>query len=136
VQGQIEWTLNYIKERYGTPVAAWAHEMSAGWYESGGILGHAPLARLYDTGGILSPGATVAMNATGANEYVFTPQQVQALGSMGAPPSGTAAPVQILDHRQIIVQSDVSQSTMSQLNRLLDAHDKELIDDLTAAGVR
>lgn len=29
---QIMWGCDYIKERYGDPVTAWAHELSAGWY--------------------------------------------------------------------------------------------------------
>jgi hypothetical protein len=29
---QIAWGLSYIKSTYGSPVAAWAHENSAGWY--------------------------------------------------------------------------------------------------------
>lgn len=29
---QIAWGLSYIKQRYGSPSAAWAHETSAGWY--------------------------------------------------------------------------------------------------------
>lgn len=29
---QISWGLEYIKERYGSPVAAWAHEQAQGWY--------------------------------------------------------------------------------------------------------
>lgn len=29
---QIRWGLGYIKSRYGSPSAAWAHETSAGWY--------------------------------------------------------------------------------------------------------
>ncbi len=29
---QIGWGLSYIRGRYGTPCAAWAHETSAGWY--------------------------------------------------------------------------------------------------------
>jgi len=29
---QIEWGLGYIKQRYGTPCAAWAHSESSGWY--------------------------------------------------------------------------------------------------------
>ena len=29
---QIMWGLNYIRETYGSPSAAWAHETSAGWY--------------------------------------------------------------------------------------------------------
>lgn len=29
---QISWGLQYIRQRYGSPSAAWAHETSAGWY--------------------------------------------------------------------------------------------------------
>lgn len=29
---QIEWGLAYIRQRYGTPAAAWAHEEQHGWY--------------------------------------------------------------------------------------------------------
>jgi hypothetical protein len=29
---QIKWGLKYIKQRYGSPVAAWAHEQANGWY--------------------------------------------------------------------------------------------------------
>ena len=29
---QITYGLEYIKQRYGSPEAAWAHEVSAGWY--------------------------------------------------------------------------------------------------------
>jgi hypothetical protein len=29
---QILWGLRYIKDRYGSPAAAWAHELATGWY--------------------------------------------------------------------------------------------------------
>jgi resuscitation-promoting factor RpfB len=29
---QIAWGLEYIRSTYGTPVAAWAHELAYGWY--------------------------------------------------------------------------------------------------------
>ena len=29
---QIEWGLNYISKRYGSPSNAWAHSQSTGWY--------------------------------------------------------------------------------------------------------
>lgn len=29
---QIQWGLSYIKERYGDPIHAWAHEQANGWY--------------------------------------------------------------------------------------------------------
>lgn len=31
-QEQIEWGLNYIKNRYGSPSAAWAHSQRTNWY--------------------------------------------------------------------------------------------------------
>ncbi|MGW0764651.1 phage tail tape measure protein [Streptomyces sp. NPDC002676] len=32
---QIRWGLSYIKSRYGSPTAAWAHETNIGWYAKG-----------------------------------------------------------------------------------------------------
>ncbi|HET9657856.1 MAG TPA: hypothetical protein VFP72_21060, partial [Kineosporiaceae bacterium] len=29
---QIDWGLNYIKDRYGSPAKAWAHSQATGWY--------------------------------------------------------------------------------------------------------
>jgi hypothetical protein len=29
---QIMWGLRYIKDRYGSPAAAWRHELATGWY--------------------------------------------------------------------------------------------------------
>jgi len=29
---QIRWGLRYIKDRYGSPAAAWRHELATGWY--------------------------------------------------------------------------------------------------------
>lgn len=57
---QIMWGLKYIKDRYGSPSGAWAHETSAGWY---------------DRGGWLQPGTTVVTNNTGRPEPVFTGDQ-------------------------------------------------------------
>lgn len=31
-QEQIDWGLNYIKQRYGSPAAAWAHSQQTDWY--------------------------------------------------------------------------------------------------------
>ena len=53
--GQIAWMLAYIKSRYGDPIAAWQHELSAGWY---------------DRGGLLPPGLSLAYNTTGRAEVV------------------------------------------------------------------
>ena len=32
---QLRWMMGYIRDRYGSPNAAWAHEVSAGWYDRG-----------------------------------------------------------------------------------------------------
>jgi SLT domain-containing protein len=32
VKVQVDWGLNYIKQRYGSIAAAWAHEQHFGWY--------------------------------------------------------------------------------------------------------
>jgi hypothetical protein len=61
---QIRWGLDYIRRRYGSPGRAWAHELSAGWY---------------DRGGVLKPGLTLAYNGTGADEMVV-PQRLAAGG--------------------------------------------------------
>jgi TP901 family phage tail tape measure protein len=35
---QLQWMMGYIKDRYGSPAGAWAHEQSAGWYKEGGTI--------------------------------------------------------------------------------------------------
>lgn len=55
---QIAWGLSYIKGRYGSPAAAWAHEVAFNWY---------------DQGGMLPPGLSIAMNGTGKPEPVGNP---------------------------------------------------------------
>jgi len=55
---QLSWMFNYIAQRYGTPAGAWAHELSAHWY---------------DQGGWLPPGVSVAVNQTGRSERVLSP---------------------------------------------------------------
>lgn len=57
---QIKWGLQYIKDTYGTPAAAWAHELASGWY---------------DQGGWLQPGTTIVHNDTGRPEAVLSPSQ-------------------------------------------------------------
>jgi hypothetical protein len=49
---------SYIASTYGTPAAAWAHELSAHWY---------------DRGGWLPPGVSLAVNKTGVPERVLAP---------------------------------------------------------------
>lgn len=55
---QIAWGLSYIRGRYGSPLAAMAHEQRFNWY---------------DKGGWLPTGLSLAMNATGKPERVVPP---------------------------------------------------------------
>jgi SLT domain-containing protein len=63
--GQIAGFLDYIIQRYGNPEAAWAHEQAFHWY---------------DQGGLLMPGLTMAMNATGKPERVIPAGAGEGLG--------------------------------------------------------
>jgi hypothetical protein len=53
---QVRWGLAYISGRYGSPAAAWGHERAFNWY---------------DKGGVLKPGMTLAVNATGHDETII-----------------------------------------------------------------
>jgi hypothetical protein len=75
--GQLTAQANYIKARYGTPAAAWAHELSAGWYSRGGLAGNKVAAmaahaggRGFAVGGVLPESMTAYGNSTG-NAYTF-----------------------------------------------------------------
>jgi TP901 family phage tail tape measure protein len=57
-KAQVVWGENYIAQRYGSPAAAWSHEVADNWY---------------DKGGWLMPGTTVAHNGTGKPERVVGP---------------------------------------------------------------
>lgn len=74
---QAEFGLKYIKQRYGDPVRALEFHDKAGWYAEGGRVtadgSDAPT--LYDTGGILPPGITNIMNASGKPEAILTNEQ-------------------------------------------------------------
>lgn len=69
VAAQIQWGLDYIRGRYGSPAAAWAHETSVGWYQGGGVVpGY--------------PGQAQAAVVHGG-EVVFTPEQMGMLSRRG-----------------------------------------------------
>lgn len=118
--GQITALINYIAQRYGTPAAAWAHEMSAGWYDSGGMLPSGP---------------SMALNFTGAPEFVFTPTQLRALlgasVSTGGPGAGAAGAG--VTYAPVLNISGVSDTTVaSRIRAELEAHDAQLIRSLQA----
>lgn len=47
---QIAWGLNYIRDRYGSPASAWAHEQANNWYSRGGRM---PFGGWFGNGGDL-----------------------------------------------------------------------------------
>jgi phage-related protein len=61
---QIRWGLGYIRDRYGSPVAAEQHEQQFSWY---------------DQGGVLPPGMSTVVNATGKPEAILNPPQLETL---------------------------------------------------------
>jgi hypothetical protein len=66
--GQVTAFMNYIKQRYGNPSAALAHELNFGWY---------------DKGGPLKQGLTLALNTTGHEEMIVNPRAPFGGGSGG-----------------------------------------------------
>ena len=76
--GQAEWGLDYIRGRYGSPLAAVMHHKQRGWYADGGLVTANPLFR--DRGGNLPPGLSMVLNNTGRDETILpgTPRDVEA----------------------------------------------------------
>jgi hypothetical protein len=72
--GQFTAMFNYIRQRYGNPLGAWAHELNFGWY---------------DQGGYLPPGLSMAYNGTGRPEPVSS-------GSRGPGDRGSLARIEQL----------------------------------------
>lgn len=70
---QIKWGLGYIQGRYRDPAGAWAHELSSGWY---------------DEGGLLPTGPSLVYNGTGESEFVFRKDQLD--GLLNGSPGGSS----------------------------------------------
>ncbi|MER5671163.1 transglycosylase SLT domain-containing protein [Pseudonocardia alni] len=64
---QAEYGLRYIAQKYRDPIGAWAFHRRNNWYDSGGWL---------------PPGATMALNGTGAPEAVLTGPQWRQVDSL------------------------------------------------------
>lgn len=79
VMGQADWGLNYIKSRYGNPLAAKAFHESHGYYADGGRV----VPKLYDQGGWLPKGLSVVENKTGRPEPVLNPEQWASMSNAG-----------------------------------------------------
>lgn len=63
---QLAAMLRYISDRYGDPAAALRFHLANNWYEEGGFNG----VQQFDSGGLLQPGTTLAVNRTGSPEPV------------------------------------------------------------------
>ncbi|MFF4475468.1 hypothetical protein ACFY1A_00270 [Streptomyces sp. NPDC001520] len=74
---QIKWGLGYIKDRYGSPNAAWSK-----W--------NSRFPHWYDDGGYLPPGLSLVANGTGKPEPVFTSGQWDTLRASAG--SGRGSP--------------------------------------------
>jgi hypothetical protein len=77
--GQINWGLNYIKGRYGSPAAAWGHEVADNWYRDGGMIGALRAPKVRDNGGPIDPGWNMIYNGTGRAETSRSGTQEDAL---------------------------------------------------------
>ncbi len=80
VEGQAKWGLDYIKGRYGNPVAAQMFHQGHGYYANGGQVAK---PKLYDNGGWLPQGLSVVENKTGKPEPILTNDQWERVGQGG-----------------------------------------------------
>jgi len=69
---QAEWGLNYISNRYGSPMSAWMHHRQRGWYADGGLV--EPLLR--DSGGELPRGLSMILNNRPESEWIVNKPQI------------------------------------------------------------
>ena len=60
---QIRWGLGYIRDRYGTPAAAWQHSNAFNWYGSGAMFDAPNVIGVGERG----PEAVIPLNSGGAN---------------------------------------------------------------------
>ncbi len=69
-KAQIDWGLHYIASSYGSPAAAWNHEMAYNWYDQGGWLmpGGMPINGLRKPEAVLTPDQSEALIANA--EYI------------------------------------------------------------------
>jgi len=75
--GQARAGLKYIQDRYGDPSKALAFHKKNNWYADGGLVTPTPM--LHDQGGVLPPGLSTILNATGKPEAILNPAQWSAV---------------------------------------------------------
>jgi hypothetical protein len=74
---QALYGMRYIKANYGTPESALKFHNARGWYSEGGVVPEG--TQLYDSGGILPPGISSIVNASGKPEAILTNEQFRNL---------------------------------------------------------
>jgi len=91
-----------------------------------GISLKAVQAGMYDRGGILPPGTTIATNNTGQNEYIFTQAQLKSLGS-----GGDTIIVKIDEGSvQVNIEGNVTEDVMPELEEKIGNAFDEFKDEL------
>jgi hypothetical protein len=124
--GQAVAMVNYIKSRYGTPSAAWAHEQAFGWYNQGGVVPH-------------SAGGMVSEPVFGYGKFSGMPYSFAERGPEQVIPGGAAS----VQNQQLpgmtTYQANTLISLMQQQNKLLAQmpySQAQAINQANAAGVR
>jgi hypothetical protein len=104
-KAQVDWGINYMDERYGSPNAAAAFWRAHNWY---------------DQGGTVPPGTTLINNGTGQNEYILNQQQfsnLAAMASRGGPSGGRPTVIKQFNMGGVIVR-DTAGAVMDEFHRL------------------
>lgn len=106
---QIKWGLGYIKDRYGSPGGAWAHEQSANWYEMGGRV--PSFGGWYGNGGSLvahSP-TLIGVGESGSEHVQVTK------GTSGGGGRGITVHIGHIDYRQ---KGDVQKAIKQEIEQV------------------
>lgn len=101
---QIDWGLEYIKNRYGSPSGAWAHSQRTGWYGDGAVFNSPRQIGVGDRG----PEAVLPLNQKGADFMHALLSRYNDNGAAKANLSSRSIPSQ---SKNITYYSRVDQST-------------------------
>jgi hypothetical protein len=70
---QVDWGLAYIRQRYGSPAGAWAHEQAFNWYQNGGYMAPGGWGVVGEAGPeLIRAGRAGATVRPGGNTYNIT----------------------------------------------------------------
>jgi hypothetical protein len=114
---QIQWGLNYIKERYGSPSGAWAHEVSNNWYGAGGrIPSWGGWNKMGGSGVFNKPTLIGVGDGHGAEKVSITPH-TQAAGRGGR--GGTGGVQVVFQPGSIIVQGADEKAAQELVDKVM-----------------